>query len=289
MPDETKALEKTRISLSSLKTGSKIAEGGFAELYNVNDRHGQSVVLRQLKPEHRFNRKMRRAFRHGVYIRRLCGQHPNIVQYHGEGGSWFALPYEVIELINGDCLKNLIFNRHPAVHSHPLHILRQCAAAMMHIHQLGHLHLDIKPENFLVCFPGRKPEVKLSDFDLCQPITRKEAPKKFGGSLMYLAPEYLIRKEIAVTSDIFAFGVMAFNLYTGQMPFVGSVESLVTSGTYHIHYPVGLGAEAPEPVKELIDRCLNQYPKLRFLSAADLLATIDSVRRRQDYDSRHSQ
>ena len=265
-----------RIPLSKLRRGDKLAEGGFAVLHTAMNGGGQ-VVVRQLRRELRFNFKLRRRFLDGIAVRRRCADHPNIVQYVGEGGSLFALPYEIIEFVPGSNLKMLIVKRHEVTWKCPLDILRQSAAAMMHIHQLGYLHLDIKPENHLVDPAGGKPRVKLSDFDLCQPVSLKEAPKGFGGSRLYLAPEYLERKEISVGTDIFAFGVMAFNLYTNQLPFPDSAEIMLRDDKFELKYPMSSGREVPPEVKDIINRCLKRFPAMRFKHGGELFTAIETL------------
>ena len=273
--------KKTKIPISTLNVGDKLGEGGTAEVFSALNGGGQ-VVLRRLLPRHKFRGKMRKRFLNGVEVRRRCGEHPNIVRYFGEGGSFFSAPYEVIEFVPGKNLKTLIFNKHAAVHDQPLHILLQCAAAIMHVHQTGYLHLDIKPENFFVTFVDDKPVPKLSDFDLCLPISRTSAPKDFGGSLMYVPPEFLEKKEISIASDIFAFGVMAYNIYTNQMPFIGSVESLM-KGTYEIKFPAGAAERIPDEVQEIIVKCLSRHPRVRYQSGGDLYSALEKARRNQSY------
>src|SRR5690606_30017166 len=142
--------------------------------------------------ELRFVRTFRRRFKHGIYVRRKLGNHKNIVTYFGHGG--ILQPYEVIEYVPGESLKTLIIRKHDLVKNQPLDLLRQAGLGLVHAHRRGFLHLDIKPENYLVQFERVGAIVKLSDFDLCQPITLTQAPKNFGGSLMYSPPEFLTAK-----------------------------------------------------------------------------------------------
>ncbi len=288
MADELDTLPKNKMSLSALKRGELIAEGGFAQIFKARTpKHGQ-VVLRLMKKKHRFNRKLRGRFLQGVDVRRECGQHPNIISYIGEGGSLFSLPFEVSEFVNGKDLKILSFQKHPKIISQPLQILRQCAAAMMHIHQIGFLHLDIKPENYLVSFDNGEPEVKLTDFDLCLPVDSTEAPRNFGGSMAYLPPEYLATKKVSIGTDIFAFGVMAYHLCTGQMPFVGSVEALRRNGRYQVTFPNGNNPVLTERVRNFIITCLAETPDKRFRDGGELFVNLEQVVREDAKDAQRA-
>lgn len=273
--DDLGAYPIRKISLNSLKLHTLIAEGGFAEIYRAASPEG-TVAVRILKKQYRFNRRRRQRFWEGVKVRRLFGPLQQVVQYRGEFGGFFSCPGEVIEWIEGSTLRTLMHQGHPVIRTATLDILRQCAAAIMHIHQLGYLHLDIKPENFLVQFENGKPIVKLTDFDLVLPIDQKQAPEKFGGSLMYLPPEYLEKKTVSPAMDIFAFGVLAFHLLTGQPPFVGSVEPMLRTNSYRIVFPDR--PAVPDELKDLVCKCLARKPSGRFRSAAELYTTVEQLR-----------
>ena len=75
---------------------------------------------------------------------------------------------------------------------------------------------------------------------------------------------------------------MAYNLYTNQMPFVGSVESLM-KGTYEIKFPAGSEERIPEDVKEIIVKCMSQHPKVRYHSGGDLYSALEKARRNAAY------
>ena len=268
-----------KVPLSSLKIGEAVGEGGMADIRKALDSGGQ-VVLRQLKRDLRFNRKMRQRFKGGIAVRRQCGEHPNIVQYRGEGGAWFTCPYEVIEFVGGRNLKLRIARKDRAVLEDRLGVLRQCAAALAHVHQTGFLHLDIKPENYFVNVAGDDVMVKLSDFDLCLPVSTTQTPHKYGGSPMYAAPEFLKDQHVSVATDIFAFGVMAYHLLTLQMPFVGSVASLMKGGreAYKLTFPEA--TSVPADVQEIVLRCLARSPRDRYGTATALFSVLDQCRRR---------
>lgn len=276
MNNELAALERKQVKLSSLNRGDLITSGGFADIYRAYGSKGP-VVLRILKKGQKFSSKQRQQFINGFDIRRKCGNHPNIVKYYGEDTPLMGQPFEVIELVEGKSLKSAVFEKNQIIHNKPVDVLRQCAAAMMHIHQIGYLHLDIKPENYLVSSQPNRVELKLTDFDLCLPLDAKVAPPGYGGSMMYLAPEFLKNKEISVGSDIFAFGVMAFYVCTRQMPFVGSVASIMNGSNYEIRFPASFGNTLSPRVQDLIIKCLSKNPKDRFKDGAELFFSLESI------------
>lgn len=272
MPTTIHTLLTKIVKPSKLNIVSKLADGGMAEVFTAYDGLGRNVVVRRIKSELRFNYGLRKRFTHGIYVRRKMGKHRNIVEYFGHGG--LLQPYEVIAYVPGENLKTLIVRKHDLVRSQPFSLLQQAADAIAHAHTRGFLHLDIKPENYLVEFRQGGGLVKLSDFDLCQPIGLRTAPKGFGGSLMYAAPEFLANRAISPQADYFAFGVLAYNLLTFQLPFVQSVASLQRSGRYEIRFPETPATRLSPPVRQFIERCLAERPERRFPNDSEFVAAL---------------
>jgi serine/threonine-protein kinase len=275
MPTTIHTLITKIVKPSKLNIVSKLADGGMAEVFSAYDGLGRNVVVRRIKPELRFALGLRHRFTHGIYVRRKMGKHRNIVEYFGHGG--LVQPYEVIAYVPGEDLKTLILRKHDLVRSQPFSLLQQAADAIAHAHARGFLHLDIKPENYLVEFRQGGGVVKLSDFDLCQPIGLRAAPKGFGGSLMYAAPEFLASRAISPQTDYFAFGVLAYHLVTFQLPFAQSVASLVRSGRYEIRYPDAPPSRLSPPVRHFLERCLAERPERRFANDTEFVAAVGQM------------
>lgn len=270
-------LAENTINKSSLKVGRKLGEGGVAEVFECNDKDGNKVALRQLQSSMRFKFEQKKNFLKGVELRRCLGRHPNVVQYIGEGVS-MMLPYEVIEFVPGMPLKQAIMTKNEMVWNEPLLILRQAAAAMIHVHNVNHLHLDIKPENYFIYEVRGKPVIKLTDFDMCLPSDSKVAPAGYGGTPVYLPPEYHMRKEVSVSTDIFSFGVLAYNLYSTHMPFIGSVmEGIDSQGRYQIRFAGDQSERMTESVQDFIRKCLAPTPAERYGNGYELFIALEEM------------
>ena len=240
------------------------------------------MVIRQLKAKYSFNWSMRRSFKHGIYVRRKLGVHRHVVQYLGQGGPLLQ-PYEVIEYIHGPTLKSMIVRHHAALQKSPVVLLKAIVEAVIHTHARGFVHLDIKPENILVQFHGQEPEIKLTDFDLSQPLSVTKVRKGCGGSLSYLPPEYLKDKQVSVSTDYFAVGVLAYNMFTGDLPWMGSVMSLMKANGYEISYPNSRMNLVTPAVKKFINTCLAPWPEARFRD--DLALRQGVLQLEKDYAS----
>lgn len=242
--------------------------GGMARLSLAITPDGQQLVLRQLLPLYALNLRMRRAFTNGARIRAILSPHPNIVDSL-EWGRHGLVPYELIEYVEGQSLRRLLQTKDACVTSDPLAILRQCAEALAHVHARGFVHLDIKPENFLVSQLTTGIQVKLTDFDLSRESTPKKARRQ-SGTAAYLAPEQIRKGVVGTAADIFAFGILAYELVTGRMPFQGKHERQLrwrqTSQRFVPKPPKTVKPDLSPKVDRLITKCLEKDPENRFPS-----------------------
>ncbi len=246
--------------------------GGMARLSLVLMDDRRHAVLRQLLPRNLFNLRLRRAFVNGTRVRECLSPHPAIVASL-ERGRRGLIPYEIIEYVDGSSLRRLMQARDSRLASNAVAILRLCAEALAHVHAAGFVHLDVKPENFLVLNPPAPLAVKLTDFDL----SRESAPRRErrqSGTAAYMAPEQIRKGVVGVPADIFAFGILAYQLVTGRMPFQGQNEKELrwrqVSERFIPKPPRSLNPELSPKVDQLISRCLEKNPDRRLHSMAYL-------------------
>ena len=146
----------------------KFAEGGMASLTSIVLGDGTRALLRELHTAKVLSIRDHSRFRFGTKVRNALSPHPNIVNslelgYHG------IRPYEIIELLEGQNLKALVNNHSEMLQKNMLYILVEAAEALAWVHRNGFMHLDVKPENFLLKeSPNGLPIVKLTDFDLAK-------------------------------------------------------------------------------------------------------------------------
>lgn len=197
-----------------------LASGGFSELKLIELRDGRRAVMRRLLSASILHPREHFRFRRGTNIRAILSPHKNLIDSYDHGYDLFR-PYEIIEYVQGDNLKAYFNVRNSFVMENREYILEQCASAIAHVHSKGYMHLDVKPENFM-CQLRDKPIVKLTDFDLARPASATGECVQMG-TPVYMAPEQLTAKRWSSQSaDVFAFGVMAYLLFTEKMPFNGS-------------------------------------------------------------------
>lgn len=242
------------------------AMGGIAKLTLATQPDGKKLIVRELLPKYIFNLRMHRRFVRGTKIREQLTPHPNIV-FSAERGYEGLKPYEVIEFVPGKNLSDLIREGCSHLRSHAFEILKQSANALAYMHEQKVLHLDVKAENFLLDTSGQDLKVKLTDFDLsCDEHTGRDRYRS--GTLSYMAPEQVKKGKVGIGSDMFAFGIFAYFLVTGRMPFEGETKEERNKKQLSLSYTVVPPSKhAPDLAPKLdwiIMRCLEKDPDKRF-------------------------
>ena len=206
-------------------------------------------------------------------------QHTNIVTIHavGEDNGWH---YIVMELLEGQPLDKWLAGRGPLPLAQARHIVRQLAAALDYAHQRQVVHRDVKPANSMLAANGR---AILMDFGLVAArspgsasAAGDDSPDAGGGTPNYMAPEQIQGQSVDGRADIYALGVILYELATGQPPFVRENPLAVIYA--HLNEPPRpprlLRADLPAPVDAVILKALAKQPDDRFARAGDLAAAF---------------
>ncbi len=235
-----------------------INSGGMADIWLATDAQGKPFALRKLHDRLRFNLLARRRFLRGCEILSKIHGHDYVIGYREHGRIRGTL-YCLMEYVESSNLKMLFARNDPLLDEYVGNILIDMAEALEHVHDNGFMHLDFKPENVLVT---RSANVRLVDFDLAQ--LRPERPKKMKhnpGTPAYMAPEQLLRQPLDHRADIFAYGVTAYELLTGQKPFAGDTPQEILHHQLNrnpdFKLPRELNADIPVGLEKTILKCLE--------------------------------
>ena len=208
--------------------------------------------------------------------------HPNIVTVHdvaeSDGGpSEEAVPFIVMELVEGPSLHD----RRPDTLEETVAVARQVCAALEHAHERSIVHRDLKPENILLALDtsGAVTAAKLSDFGLARSIaTRLSVEGAVAGTVFYLAPELALGQPYDGRADLYALGVMLYELTTGRLPFVAGDPVAVIS--QHLRAPPvpprARDEGIPPALDALILRLLSKHPRERPASAAKVRRALEA-------------
>jgi serine/threonine protein kinase len=197
--------------------------------------------------------------------------HPNIVTIHDAGfDKEIELHYIVMEYIPGKTLKEIIQQKVPLTFEEKAMILEKIADALSYAHSRGIVHRDIKPANIIISGPD---SIKITDFGIAKlPASHLTTDGQYLGTPTYMSPEQVLGKAVDLRSDIFSFGIVAYELISYQKPFSGSN---LTEVSHKIAYenPIPLKElvpNCPEPLLYIVDKCLSKDPNLRFQNAKDI-------------------
>jgi len=251
--------------------------GGMSEIWLVSDNRNRPYALRRLKRELRFNFTARRRFLRGCEILSKLTDSDHIVDYV-EHGKAEGTCYLVMSYVEADNLKLLHARQDSLLAEHLSQILIDAATGLSDVHESGYMHLDFKPENILVTRNGA---VRLIDFDMAQPIPEK--PVKFSknpGTPGYMAPEQLKREPMDARADIYAFGVMAYELVTNHKPFPGDSAAEILASQLQPGGPVlprDHNPSVPPALEAVILKCLARDPEHRYSIGGMLARDLQSA------------
>jgi predicted Ser/Thr protein kinase len=251
---------------------SLLGRGGMGEVYRADDlRLGQSVALKFL-PRH--------LQQNPAYLQRLLDEtrlarqisHPNVCRVY-DIGEWEDRQFLSMEYIDGEDLASLIARIGHLPRQKALDIARQLCAGLYAAHQLGIVHRDLKPSN--VMLDGRG-QARITDFGIAVTAAPLPGHVSRAGTPGYMAPEQLEGRAATTRSDIYALGLVLYELFTGRRAFqAGSVEELRRMQDESSPTPPSRLVEGFDAaVERAILRCLERDPALRPASAREVAALL---------------
>ena len=250
---------------------ARLGRGGMGEVYRADDLEvGQPVALKFLTA-FRSDERARTRLRSEVRLARQIS-HPNVCRVYDIGESQGEL-YLSMEYVDGEDLAALLTRIGRLPIDKGIEIARKLCAGLAAAHAKGVLHRDFKPANIMIDSHG---EVRIMDFGLAAIATELEAKDVRSGTPAYMAPEQLAGKEATKQSDLYALGLVLYELFTGKPPFDAKTaqEYLRLREDSHPTKPSTLIPELGERVERAILRCLDADPKQRPQSALEVATTL---------------
>lgn len=257
---------------------SFLGDGGMAAVYKAYDPNlRRDVAIKLIHPHLSRNPEFVRRFEEeATAVARL--RHPHIVQVHDfdqDNGVY----YIVFEFVEGESLQAVL--HHHAESHNPFPIERvlkigaQIGEALAYAHEEGLVHRDIKPANIMF---NRRDEAILMDFGIAKmdDAAQHTATGMVLGTARYMAPEQVMGEKVDARTDVYALGVVLFEMVTGRSPF--EADSAATLMMKHLNAPIPdvreLRADVPPGLIRVINRALAKDKSARFQTAVDLVAAI---------------
>jgi serine/threonine-protein kinase len=263
------------------RVGRELGRGGMASVYLARDeKHGRDVAIKVIKSDLSASLGHERFLREIEIAARL--RHPNIVPLYDSGetnGSlFFVMPYE-----DGQSLRERIRRSGPLPIVDTLSVLRDVARALCYAHEHGVVHRDIKPDNVLLSGGA----AVVTDFGIAKAVSVALTGAGEGtltqagtviGTPAYMAPEQATGDtSVDHRADIYSFGCLAYELFAGHPPFQEkATHLLIAAHLATAPRPIAeVRADVPQPVADLITRCLAKAPAERPHSARELLPALE--------------
>ena len=260
----------------------QVANGGMASIYEAMDtRLDRKVAVKIMHPHlaqddafvSRFIREAKAA---------AALSHPNIVAVQDQGWNQSGVPavFLVMELIEGSTLREYLNERGRFEIKDAMNYLTPILSALAAAHAIGIVHRDMKPENILISKEGR---IKIADFGLARGeiigSTMTAESSVILGSVSYLSPEQVQRGIADARSDVYAVGIVAFEMLTGEKPFIG--DTPIQIAYMHVNQdippPRSKRRDIPQALDDLISRATNRDPDKRPRDAGEFLNSLEAI------------
>jgi eukaryotic-like serine/threonine-protein kinase len=258
---------------------SVLGAGGMGVVYKARDRELDDLVaLKMLKRDVAEDDGLLDRLKSELKLARKI-THPNVLRTF-DFGEVDGIPYISMEYVRGVTLRYLLDREGRLPYSAGLRLAKQLCAGLGAAHQGGVIHRDIKPENLIIDHAGN---AKLMDFGIARPAKRVTPGQTQAGWVVgtpqYLSPEQLEGKEPDQRADIYACGVVFYEVFTGQLPFSG--ETPVQVALKHLNEapppPRGFWAEMPLELEALILRCLEKDRDRRYPDVQSLAGELERL------------
>ena len=260
----------------------ELGGGGMSRVFMAEDTVlGRSVVVKVLPPEMASGVSIERFKREISLAARL--QHPHIVPLLSAGETG-GLPYFTMPFVEGESLRARLARGAEIPIKEAVRLLREVASALAYAHRKGVIHRDIKPENVLIT----EQHAVVTDFGVAKAISAATQADGDGltavgvalGTPAYMAPEQVAGDPATDhRADIYAFGVIAYELLAGRAPFTGrAAQALMAAHVLETPEPLNRRRSGiPEQLAALVMRCLEKSPDNRPQSAEHILRSLDDV------------
>ncbi len=254
----------------------RIAAGGMGEVFRAHDavlarEVAIKVLHRPLASDPGFVERFRREARAAAGL-----SHPNIVAVH-DWGAVDGVYYMVMEHVHGQSLREILNAHGPLAPAQAADVLRQTLSALEHAHGRGIVHRDVKPENIMVTREGL---AKVADFGLARAYADAQITHAghVAGTVQYLAPEQLEGQPADPRTDLYALGIVAYELLTGTLPFSG--ETPMAIAYQHLRdrvpRPSARNPAVPEGLDGWVASMTEKQRELRPESAAEARRDLEA-------------
>ncbi len=253
-----------------------IGEGGMGAVYKAKDRElDRFVALKVIRPELASNLSILARFKQELLLAHQV-THRNVIRIYDLGEAE-GVKFITMEFIEGEDLRSIIREKKKFTPEEAVDVIQQVCRALDAAHSVGVIHRDLKPQNIMRDGTGR---ILVMDFGLARTLEGGGMTQTGAivGTMEYMSPEQALGKELDQRSDIFALGLIFYELLTGKAPFVAesAIASLIKR-TQERAIPVSdVDAQIPGALSGIVSKCLERDLNERYQSASAILADLNT-------------
>jgi serine/threonine-protein kinase len=253
-----------------------LGEGGMGQVYRaVHSVLGHTVAIKVLN----------QGSAESVLVQRFLNEariqaglrHPGVAAFYGFT-EYQRKPVIIMEYVDGQTIQEITETRGPWRYQDAVPVLSSCANTLEYIHSQGIVHRDLKSANLKITSTG---EVKLLDFGIAtnQMVSRLTTAGFVVGSFQSISPEQARGEQAGAGSDIWSFGVLAYEMLTATLPFEGSTQMELFSKIMRASFtpPTVLKPDIPGAMERIISRCLRLRPQDRYHTMHELKLDLDRI------------
>jgi eukaryotic-like serine/threonine-protein kinase len=253
-----------------------LGEGGMGAVYKATDRElNRPVALKVIRPELARHKAIIERFKQELLLARQV-THKNVIRIYDLGEA-DHIKFITMEYVEGETLRSVLLRNKKLAPEEAVDIIQQVCRALDAAHSASIIHRDLKPQNVMRDKTGR---IVVMDFGLARTFAGEGMTQTGAqvGTLDYMSPEQALAENLDQRSDLYAVGLIFYELLTGKMPFPadGALASLIKR-TRERPVPVSdLDGTIPSSVSIMVSKCLERDASLRYQSAAELLADLEA-------------
>jgi len=263
-------------TVSHFRVGEPLGAGGMGLVYRAEDtRLGRAVALKFPRPHLSLDGDGRSRFLREARAAATL-DHPNLCTIYEVGEIEDGRLFIAMALYTGETIKARLARNGPLSVNEALAITRQIAAGLACAHEAGIIHRDLKPGNVMLLPDGT---VKILDFGLAKDRNERASTSRGFGTVAYMSPEQILGNVVEARADLWAVGVVLYEMLTGQKPFRGEHEVAIADAIVHDEpaAPTTLRAELPADVEQVVLALLQKDRRAGYATMNELMADLAAI------------
>jgi serine/threonine protein kinase/tetratricopeptide (TPR) repeat protein len=253
-----------------------LGQGGMGAVYKATDRElNRTVAVKVIRPDLARDQGIVDRFKQELLLAHQV-THRNVIRIYDLSEA-DGMKFITMEYVEGENLLTLLHEKKKFTPEEAVEIIQQVCRALEAAHTVGVIHRDLKPQNIMRDKTGR---ILVMDFGLARTLEGDGMTQSGAlvGTMEYMSPEQALGKPLDQRSDIFALGLIFYEMLTGQMPFKAdsTIASLIRRTQEQVSPAHEHDSAIPKSVSNIVTKCLERTLELRYSTAADLLADLET-------------